>query len=48
MFEKVGAIIYALGAMMGENESLAPAVITMLIGAVIFVLGVRRSSNERR
>lgn len=41
MFIRIGIIMLFVGAMMGESESLAPALITMTLGALLTYIGTR-------
>lgn len=41
MFIRIGIIMLFVGAMMGESESLVPALITMALGALLTYIGTR-------
>lgn len=41
MLIRIGMIMLFVGAMMGESESLAPALITMTLGALLTYFGTR-------
>ena len=41
MLIRIGMIMLFVGAMMGEHENLAPALITMTLGALLTYFGAR-------